>query len=143
MKVRVVKKFKDKYDKSKIYKKNAVLDITEERYEEIQKKGNYVVPVNEESLATSQPETPAEESEVPVEEPETPAEESEVPVEEPETPIEESEVPVEEPEVPVEDAEDGELESLSIQELRKIAKEMDISAAGSKAEIIERIKENA
>lgn len=46
MKVRVVEKFKDKHTK-KIHKVNDVLEVSQERYEEILKKGKLVELVGE------------------------------------------------------------------------------------------------
>lgn len=47
MKVKVIRKFKDKYNK-KIYPIGKVIEVTEERFEEIQKQGNYVEEETEE-----------------------------------------------------------------------------------------------
>lgn len=44
MKVKVTRKFKDKYT-GKVYSKGTVLDITEERYAEILSVGNFVFPI--------------------------------------------------------------------------------------------------
>lgn len=46
MKVKVLKKFRDKYTK-RIHKVNDVLEVTEERYKEILQKGKLVEPVAE------------------------------------------------------------------------------------------------
>lgn len=46
MKVKVVKKFKDKHTR-KIHKVNDVLEVSQERYKEILEKGELVEPVGE------------------------------------------------------------------------------------------------
>lgn len=44
MKVKVTRKFRDRYT-GEVYSKGTVLDITEERYAEIQGVGNFVFPI--------------------------------------------------------------------------------------------------
>lgn len=44
MKVKVIRRFRDKYTKA-VYMKGDVLDITEERYAEIMSVGNFVFPI--------------------------------------------------------------------------------------------------
>lgn len=66
MKVKALVRFKDKYTK-KVHKVDDEWDVTEERYEEILKKGKLVAIVEE---PTETPEEPAEAPEEPTETPE-------------------------------------------------------------------------
>lgn len=63
MKAKVLVKFKDKYDLKKVYKVGDVIEVTEERFEEILQVGPFVEAVIE------QDEEPAEEPAEAVEEP--------------------------------------------------------------------------
>lgn len=47
MKVKVLKNFRDKYDKTIRYKKDDVIEITKKRYNEILKVGNLVQEIKE------------------------------------------------------------------------------------------------
>ncbi|MCD8079213.1 MAG: hypothetical protein LUF04_02015 [Bacteroides sp.] len=49
MKVKVIKRFRDKYDPKKIYEKGEELTITKKRYNEILKVGEFVEEITEES----------------------------------------------------------------------------------------------
>ena len=63
MKAKVLVKFKDKYDLKKVYKVGDVIEVTEERFEEILQVGPFVEAVIEKD------EEPAEEPAEAVEEP--------------------------------------------------------------------------
>ena len=69
MKIRVISEFIDKHTKE-LHPKDAVLFVSEERFSEIKKAGDFVELINEES----QEEKPAEDTEetIPVMEEETP-----------------------------------------------------------------------
>ena len=63
MKAKVLVKFKDKYDLKKVYKVDDVIEVTEERFEEILQVGPFVEAVIEKD------EEPAEAAEEPIEKP--------------------------------------------------------------------------
>lgn len=68
MKVKVTRKFTDKYTKA-VYMKGAVLDITEERYAEILSVGKLVFPIaqdNAESVSNNDMNTLSSEAEKPL-----------------------------------------------------------------------------
>lgn len=46
MRVRVIKRFKDKYTKV-IYKEGAIIELSDSRFEEIQSRGNYLAKKEE------------------------------------------------------------------------------------------------